>query len=86
MNLKCYGFHKSGTMFLYRLFNKIAADNNIDYYSINNNPPNEKLWNTKLDNCILCPLRGVPYEYEENIKYLIHLRNPLDSIIDSLLM
>ena len=39
------------------------------------------LWNTKLDNCISCPLRFVPYKYEENLKYIIHLRNPFDILI-----
>ena len=81
MNLQCYCFHKSGSMFFYRLFKKIAKDNNIDYYSINNKPGNDNLWNTKLDNCISCPIRGVPYKYEENLKYIIHLRNPLDILI-----
>lgn len=81
MNVKCYGFHKSGTMFLYRLFLKIAQDNNIDYYSINNEPMNDSLWNADMDNCIICPIREFPDNYNEKLKYIIHLRNPLDTLI-----
>lgn len=81
MNLCCWCFHKSGSMFFHRLFQKIAKDNNIEYYSSNNKPDNENLWNNKLDNCILCPKRRVPRNYEENLKYIIHLRNPIDTLI-----
>ena len=48
MNLRCHCLHKSGSMFLYRLFKKIAEDNNIDYYSIHDNPQDMSEWNTKL--------------------------------------
>ena len=81
MNLKCYCFHKSGSMFLFKLFKKISKDNNIDYYSINKFNSNEKLWNKSLNNCIICPLRYYPDEYQENLKYILHLRNPLDVLI-----
>lgn len=81
MNLSCHCFHRSGSMFFYRLFKKIAKDNNIDYYSINNNPQNHKLWNNKMDNCIICPVRVTPDNYDENLKYIIHIRNPLDILI-----
>lgn len=82
MNLSCYCFHKSGSMFFYRLFKQIAEYNNIDYYS-ESFLENNKLWNNKLDNCILCPIRTSPYDYEENLKYIIHFRNPLDILISS---
>ena len=84
MNLSCYCFHKSGSMFFFKLFKKIAEDNNIDYYSENNRPSNHELWNNKLNNCIRCPVRVCPLnENEENLKYIIHLRNPLDILIST---
>ena len=32
---------------------------------------------------LACPLRNIPdiLNYEENLKYIIHLRNPLDILI-----
>ena len=83
MNVSCYCFHKSGSMFFFRLFKQITESNDIDYYSENGAPPNHELWNDKLDNCILCPIRKCPYDYKENLKYIIHLRNPLDILISS---
>ena len=68
-------------MFFSRLFKKITYDNNIEYYSVNNKPSNIQLWNNKLDNYIVCPLREAPNDYNENVKYIIHLRNPFDVLI-----
>lgn len=81
MNLQCYCFHKSGSMFFYRLFKKISKDHNFNYYSINNTPPNDKKWKESLINCILCPIRENVSNYNPRLKYIIHLRNPLDILI-----
>ena len=81
MKLKCYCFHKSGSMFLYRLFKKIAEDNNIDYFSVNNKPSNHTMFRKNITKYILCPLRGIPGNYDPDIKYIIHIRNPLDILI-----
>lgn len=88
MNLQCYCFHKSGSLFLQRLFNYIAANNKIDFYTSpyackgNTNKSNE-LWNNNLTNCISCPNREPPLNFYENVKYIIHLRNPLDIMISA---
>lgn len=80
MRLECYCFHKSGSMFLYRLFKKISETNDINYYSINNTPPNAKCFQLE-KNGILCPLRSYPINYNPNTKYIIHIRNPFDVLI-----
>ena len=66
-------------MFFWRLFKNISKDNNIDYYSIHLG--NEEKWNDKARNCIICPIRSVPLDYDKNLKYIIHIRNPLDTLI-----
>lgn len=81
MNIKCYAFHKSGSMFFHRLFKKMAVENNLEYYSINSG--NESQWNDKKENCILCPLRYSPREYDPKLTYIIHIRNPLDILISA---
>lgn len=83
MNLSYYCFHKSGSMFFYRLFTKITKDNNINHYSINNKPTNNALWHENLTNCIYGPMRGAPKEYLEHLKYIVHVRNPLDIMVSS---
>ena len=81
MNIQVYAFHKSGSMFLFRLFKYISIKNRIHYYSINaNNEAKYKLDNS--NNKILCPLRHEPREtYNESIKYIVHYRNPIDTLI-----
>lgn len=88
MKLKCFCFHKSGSMFFYRLFREIAYINNIDYYSVNKTSKHidervlpECMWNDEVENYILCPLRCVPRDYRKDLKYIIHFRNPLDTMI-----
>ena len=72
MNLQCYCFHKSGSMFLLRLFSYIAENNNIDFYTTpglsSNKLKSNKLWNNKLTNCINCPIRDPPINFDENLK------------------
>ena len=56
----------------------IDTDYNFNYYSINNTPPNDKKWKKSLKNCIHCPIRENVSNYDPSLKYIIHLRNPLD--------
>ena len=81
MNLQVYAFHKSGSMFLYKLFFYISRRNNINFYSINNGT--EAGYKSDLsDNKILCPLRYEPRDgYNKSIKYIVHYRNPIDTLI-----
>tara|TARA_B110000971_G_C20039410_1_gene516702 strand:- start:73 stop:789 length:717 start_codon:yes stop_codon:yes gene_type:complete len=82
MNLQVYSYHKSGTMFLYKLFNTISKINNIQYYSCNNIPSNNiEYYNDTTYNKIICPIRSVPTEFDNITQYIIHYRNPLDTMI-----
>lgn len=70
------------------MFNYIAKNNNLDFYTTpgladGKKSKSNKLWNNKLTNCISCPIRDSPINFDENVKYIIHFRNPLDIMISS---
>jgi len=71
--------HKSGSMFLFNYFKKLAKISNLPYFSGNNNPKNTDGY-TKSKNGILCPLRKMR-DLEENEILICQIRNPLDILV-----
>jgi hypothetical protein len=79
--VKVFALHKSGSMFLYEYFKLLSKLNNLNYYSVNNNPQNQAEYN-KVNGCI-CPIRNINLdeEYDINETYIFHFRNPIDTLI-----
>lgn len=71
--------HKSGSMFLFKYFNKIAEMNNLPYFSGNNNPKNADDYKTATKG-ILCPLRKMR-ELQDGEILISQIRNPLDILV-----
>jgi hypothetical protein len=79
--VKVFALHKSGSMFLYEYFKLLSKLNNLNHYSVNNNPKNQNEYN-KVNGCI-CPIRDISEDeqYDINETYIFHFRNPIDTLI-----
>lgn len=71
--------HKSGSMFLFKYFKKIAELNKLPYFSGNNNPKNTEVYKTSNEG-ILCPVRKMRKLQEGEI-LICQIRNPLDILV-----
>lgn len=74
-------FHKSGSMFLYRYFGKMAEYENIEYFSENNDPPNQEEYKTCKKDFIVCPNRYNLENISDDTLYIYHVRNPFDILV-----
>lgn len=82
-----HGLHKSGTMFLYQLFLRLARARKIEYYSSNHAAPNDQLITPEIDHDFcLCPIRSYgdepgPFPDHFRIKRVFHVRDPRDTLV-----
>ena len=81
-----HGLHKTGTMFLYQLFQRLSKTRKIGFYSENNSPPNKHLaFQKPTEDFCLCPVRdyadtvGLPENYD--VKRIFHVRDPRDILV-----
>ena len=79
--ISVHALNKTGSMFLYRLFQEIARMKNIKYFSDNNIPADSNKFNNCNKICCICPVRNFPNNLEDDTFYIILLRNPLDILI-----
>ena len=79
--------HKSGTMFLYKIFKDLSLEKRIRYFSRNNIPPDYQQLRQDVNiNFCLCPERNFYLEeyFFEKIKSTIHIvqiRDPRDILV-----
>ena len=82
-----YGLHKTGTMFLYRLFRELSALLGLEFFSSNNRPKNHTELSTDIgDSFCLCPIRTyrITRESYKNIQTILHIvqvRDPRDILV-----
>lgn len=82
-----HGLHKSGTMFLYQLFYRLARARKIQYYSSNHEQPNDHLITEQTDHDLcLCPIRSYADEpaclnESFRIRRIFHVRDPRDILV-----
>jgi hypothetical protein len=82
-----HGLHKSGTMFLYQLFQRLARVRRIAFYSSNHSQPNDHLVTPDIDHDFcLCPVRSygnLPSGWDGRIriKRIFHVRDPRDTLV-----
>lgn len=82
-----HGLHKSGTVFLYQLFQRLARARKIESYSSNHAQPNDHLVTASMDHDFcLCPIRNysdhpaaLPQRLQ--IKRIFHVRDPRDTLV-----
>ena len=82
-----HGLHKSGTMFLYQLFQRLARTRKIRFYSSNHVEADDHLIQADIDHdfCV-CPVRSYddgPIAFSDNvrIKRIFHVRDPRDILV-----
>lgn len=82
-----HGLHKSGTMFLYQLFQRLARARGIAFYSPNNTPADDDLATQHLDHdfCV-CPVRSfadppILNSPRHRVKQIFHVRDPRDILV-----
>jgi len=71
--------HKSGSMFLYRFFKRVAPYTQHPYISINEPEYQRELLSG--ESYIHCPLRAFPEEIHPEHMYLFQIRDPRDCIV-----
>lgn len=82
-----HAIHKSATMFLYRFFRDISNRKGFEYYSANNDPPNDVNFSGQShSNYCVCPIRsfdqvGLTQPENECHKRIIHIRDPRDILV-----
>lgn len=82
-----HALHKSGSMFLYKLFADLASRFEHPMYSIHQDPPNDDKIPPDIDETFyLCPLRsfltdGFEFPNMDGIRHLIHVRDPRDILV-----
>jgi hypothetical protein len=82
-----HGLHKSGTMFLYQLFRRVARARKIAYYSSNHLEPNDDLVTPQIDHDFcLCPIRSFANEPETlsdrlDVHRIFQVRDPRDILV-----
>ena len=79
-----HALHKSGSMFLWKFFDQVAKECGLNYYSINNSPPNEEMaFKDKTSSFLVCPLRYFPDQIDnsEDALNIFVVRNPLDILV-----
>lgn len=81
------GLHKSGTMFLYQLFHRLARARKIAFYSSNRLEPNADEITPDIDHDFcLCPIRTFanepgPFHDGLRVKRIFHVRDPRDILV-----
>lgn len=82
-----HGLHKSGTMFLYQLFQRLSRTQGIQFFSANNSPADENLAGQGFDHDFcLCPVRDFadpPFVSlgRHRIHQIFHVRDPRDILV-----
>ncbi len=82
-----HGLHKSGTMFLYQLFQRLARARKIEFYSSNHATPNDQFVTPEIDHDFcLCPIRTFAdgptcFGSHLRIKRIFHVRDPRDVLV-----
>lgn len=84
-----HALHKSATMFLFKFFKQLADMQGFDYYSENNDPPNDKVDIAQpTKGFCICPFRSFETELTEFDKNLdvdlyriFHVRDPRDMLV-----
>ena len=80
-----HALHKSGTMFLYQFFKRLAAQHQYSFYSANNQPPNELVVLPHDSKFCCCPLRAFEIDpaWSElsNLFRIYHVRDPRDMLV-----
>lgn len=71
--------HKSGSMFLYKLFKSVAQRSRHAYVSINE--PTYQTERLKEESYVHCPLRSFPDEIDPEQQYLFQVRDPRDCLV-----
>ena len=81
-----HALHKSGTMFLYHFFKRLAAQQQFEFFSTNNDPPNEPAEDTTLPaRFCCCPLRTFEFDssftISDDLFRIFHVRDPRDMLV-----
>ena len=81
-----HALHKSGTMFLYQFFKRLAAQHQYPFYSANNQPPNELVGVPPRDSQFCCcPLRtfeiDTAWSKLPSLFRIFHVRDPRDMLV-----
>lgn len=82
-----HGLHKSATMFLYQLFQRLSRARRIQFYSSNHIQPNDHLLTPDIDHDFcLCPVRSYadePFAFDSSIRLrrIYHVRDPRDILV-----
>lgn len=87
-----HALHKSGTMFLYQFFKRLAERQQYHFYSANNNPPNELDEASSVSSAssaqtpyCCCPLRtfetNTLSSQSTNLFRIFHVRDPRDMLV-----
>lgn len=82
-----HAVHKSGTMFLFHFFGGLAKQCNFDFYSSNNDPPNQE--DLRADNqtsFCRCPVRSfetleTELDHPTQRHLIFHVRDPRDILV-----
>ena len=80
-----HALHKSASMFLYKFFQHISRQQGFEFYSANNQPPNELLSEPPKGKFCCCPLRTFEFgdegAYDSDIVRIFHVRDPRDMLV-----
>ena len=82
-----HAVHKSATMFLFKFFGRLAEELNYDFYSENNDPPNQdSLASNNQKNFCRCPIRTfetleTAFEFPTRRHLIFHTRDPRDILV-----
>ena len=80
-----HALHKSGTMFLYQFFKRLAAEHQYPFFSANNQPPNELAVPPRDSKFCCCPLRTFEIDptWSElsSLFRIFHVRVPRDMLV-----
>ena len=77
--LNVYALHKSGSMFLYRFFKRVAQCTQHPFVSINEPKYHSELLSG--ESYIHCPLRSFPKEINPEHVYIFQIRDPRDCLV-----
>ena len=80
-----HALHKSASMFLYKFFQYVSRQQGFEFYSANNQPPNELLSEQPKGKFCCCPLRTFKFGDDANddsdIVRIFHVRDPRDMLV-----
>lgn len=87
MGVDVHAIHKSATMFLFKFFGRLAKELNYNFYSENNDPPDQDSCGTNnQNNFCRCPIRTFEtlessFELPTRRYLIFHTRDPRDILV-----